>query len=140
MKGGELTKAQVSQGSDVVFAAAGGTGVGVLQAAADEGVFSIGVDSNQNYLHPGSVLTSMLKRVDNAVYDVFKAGIDGFEPGIQVMDVESGGVGYAVDEYNEALITEEMTAAVEEAKAGIISGDIEVHDYTSDDSCPALTF
>lgn len=140
VKGGELTKAQVSQGSDVVFAAAGGTGVGVLQAAADEGVFSIGVDSNQNYLHPGSVLTSMLKRVDNAVYDVFKAGIDGFEPGIQVMDVESGGVGYAVDEYNEALITEEMTAAVEEAKAGIISGDIEVHDYTSDDSCPALTF
>ena len=140
VKGGELTKSQISQGSDVVFAAAGGTGVGVLQAAADEGVYSIGVDSNQNYLHPGSVLTSMLKRVDNAVYEVFKAGIDGFEPGVMVMDVESGGVGYAVDENNEALITEEMSAAVEEAKAGIISGEIEVHDYTSDDSCPVLTF
>ena len=68
VKGGELTKAQISQGADVVYAAAGGTGVGVLQAAADDGIMSIGVDSNQNYLHPGSVLTSMLKRVDNAVY------------------------------------------------------------------------
>ena len=69
VKGSELTKAQISQGADVVFAAAGGTGVGVLQTAADEGILSIGVDSNQNYLHPGKVLTSMVKRVDNAVYD-----------------------------------------------------------------------
>ncbi|WP_172299033.1 BMP family protein [Pseudoruegeria sp. HB172150] len=140
VKGGELAKAQVSQGADVIYAAAGGTGVGILQAAADEGVFSIGVDSNQNYLHPGSVLTSMLKRVDNAVYEVFSAGAEGFEPGIAVLDLESEGVGYAVDENNEALITDDITAAVDEAKAKIISGEIEVHDYTSDDSCPALTF
>ncbi|MEN8893247.1 MAG: BMP family ABC transporter substrate-binding protein, partial [Planktotalea arctica] len=62
VKGSELTKAQISQGADVVYAAAGGTGVGVLQTAADEGVLSIGVDSNQNYLHSGQVLTSMMKR------------------------------------------------------------------------------
>ncbi len=94
VKGGELTKAQISQGADVIYAAAGGTGVGVLQAAADAGVFSIGVDSNQNHLHPGSVLTSMLKRVDNAVYDTFKEGTEGnFEPGIEVLDLSTEGVG-----------------------------------------------
>ena len=136
VKGGELTRAQISQGSDVVYAAAGGTGVGVLQTAADEGVMSIGVDSNQNYLHPGSVLTSMMKRVDNAVYDVFSAGPEGFEAGVNVLDLESEGVGYAVDEHNEALLTEEMRTAVEEARSGIVSGEIEVHDYTTDNSCP----
>ena len=136
VKGGELTKAQISQGSDVVYAAAGGTGVGVLQAAADEGVFSIGVDSNQNYLHPGSVLTSMMKRVDNAVYNTFSEGADNFTAGIQVLDLANDGVGYALDEHNEALVTAEMQAAVDEARAKIISGEIKVHDYTSDDSCP----
>ncbi len=137
VKGAELTRAQISQGSDIVYAAAGGTGVGVLQAAADEGIFSIGVDSNQNYLHPGSVLTSMLKRVDNAVYNTFKAAeTGGFEAGINLMDLSTDGVGYAVDDNNAALITDEMRAAVEEAKAAIISGELQVHDYTSDDSCP----
>ena len=139
VKGGELTRAQISQGSDVVYAAAGGTGVGVLQTAADQGALSIGVDSNQNYLHPGSVLTSMLKRVDNAVYDVFKSGEEGsFEPGVKVLDLQSEGVGYAVDEHNEALLTDEMRARVEEARQQIIDGEIEVHDYTTDNSCPAL--
>ncbi|MEO1789638.1 MAG: BMP family ABC transporter substrate-binding protein [Pseudomonadota bacterium] len=141
VKGGELTKAQISQGADVVYAAAGGTGVGVLQAAADEGILSIGVDSNQNYLHPGSVLTSMLKRVDNAVYEAFTTGMDGsFETGIVVMDLAADGVGYAVDEFNAELVSDEMQSAVEEAKAAIIAGELPVHDYTSDDSCPALTF
>lgn len=141
VKGGELTKAQISQGADVVYAAAGGTGVGVLQAAADEGILSIGVDSNQNYLHPGSVLTSMMKRVDNAVYEAFTTGMDGsFETGIVVMDLAAEGVGYAVDEFNAELVSDEMQTAVEEAKAAIIAGDLPVHDYTSDDSCPALTF
>jgi basic membrane protein A len=69
VKGAELAKAQKAQGADVIYAAAGGTGIGVLQTAADEGILSIGVDSNQNYMHPGKVLTSMLKRVDNAVYE-----------------------------------------------------------------------
>ncbi len=141
VKGGELTKAQISQGADVVYAAAGGTGVGVLQAAADEGILSIGVDSNQNYLHPGSVLTSMMKRVDNAVYEAFKMGEEGnFETGVVVMNLAAEGVGYAVDEFNAELVSDEMQAAVEEAKAAIISGDLAVHDYMSDDSCPALNF
>ena len=141
VKGGELTKAQISQGADVVYAAAGGTGVGVLQAAADEGILSIGVDSNQNYLHPGSVLTSMMKRVDNAVYEAFKMGTEGnFETGINVMNLASEGVGYALDEHNEALVSDDMKAAVEDAKAKIISGELAVHDYMSDDSCPALQF
>ena len=138
VKGGELTRAQISQGSDVVYAAAGGTGVGVLQTAVDEGILAIGVDSNQNYMHPGSILTSMTKRVDNAVYKAFESAESGnFETGIQVLDLATDGVGYAMDENNADLVTEEMTAALEEAKAKIISGEIEVHDYTSDDSCPS---
>ncbi len=140
VKGGELTKSQISQGADVVYAAAGGTGVGVLQAAADADILSIGVDSNQNHLHPGEVLTSMLKRVDNAVYDVFSAGVDGFEPGVHTMSLANDGVGYALDENNESLITDEMKAAVDEAKAKIIAGDLNVVAYYENDSCPALDF
>ncbi len=140
VKGGELTKSQISQGADVVYAAAGGTGVGVLQAAADADILSIGVDSNQNHLHPGEVLTSMLKRVDNAVYDVFSSGVDGFEPGVHTMSLANDGVGYALDENNESLITEEMKAAVDDAKAKIIAGDINVVAYYENDSCPALDF
>ncbi|MEX0955193.1 MAG: BMP family ABC transporter substrate-binding protein [Rhizobiaceae bacterium] len=136
-KGGEITKSQMSQGADVVYAAAGGTGVGVLQAAADAGNLAIGVDSNQNYMHPGKVLTSMLKRVDVAVYDAFMdAKNSEFTGGINVLGLAENGVGYAVDEHNEALITDEMKSAVEEAKAKIIAGDIEVHDYMSDNNCP----
>jgi basic membrane protein A and related proteins len=76
VKGGEITKGQISQGSDVVYAAAGATGLGVLQAASDAKILSIGVDANQNYLHPGQVLTSMMKRVDVAVYNTMKDGVD----------------------------------------------------------------
>ena len=139
VKGGELTKAQISQGADVVYAAAGGTGVGVLQAAADADILSIGVDSNQNYLHPGEVLTSMLKRVDNAVYEAFSEGPE-METGVQVLGLADDGVGYAVDDNNASLITDEMKTAVEDAKAKIVSGEVQVHDYMSDDSCPAIDF
>ena len=138
VKGAELTRSQISQGSDVVFAAAGGTGIGVLQAAADAGILSIGVDSNQNYLHPGQVLTSMVKRVDNAVYDAFTKGAAGeLETGISVMGLDNNGVGFAMDDNNADLVTPEMVAAVEEAKAKIIAGEVEVHDFTTDGSCPA---
>ena len=136
-KGGEITKSQMSQGADVVYAAAGGTGVGVLQAAADAGNLGIGVDSNQNYMQPGKVLTSMLKRVDLAVYDAFMdAKNDEFSAGINVLGLAEDGVGYAVDEHNEALITSDMKSAVEDAKAKIIAGEIKVHDYMSDNNCP----
>jgi basic membrane protein A len=139
VKGAEIAKSQQSQGADVIYAAAGGTGVGVLQAAADMGILSIGVDSNQNYMHPGSVLTSMLKRVDNAVYDAFKEG-EALTPGINVMDLKAGGVGYAMDENNATLVTAEMTAAVDAAAEKIKSGELVVHDYMSDNTCPAGQF
>jgi len=138
VKGGELTRTQISQGADVVYAAAGGTGVGVLQAAADAGILSVGVDSNQNHMHPGSVLTSMMKRVDNATYNVFNNGVEGFEAGFNVMNLAAEGVGYAMDDNNADLVSDEMTAAVEDAKAKIISGEITVHDYMSDDACPVM--
>ena len=139
VKGSELTKAQISQGADVVYAAAGGTGVGVLQTAADEDILSIGVDSNQNYLHPGKVLTSMMKRVDNAVFQAFTDGPD-METGFNVMGLANGGVGYALDDNNASLVSAEMQAAVDEASAAIASGELAVHAYMSDDSCPALSF
>ena len=139
VKGAEIAKAQKSQGADVIYAAAGGTGVGVLQAAADEGILSIGVDSNQNGMHPGKVLTSMLKRVDNAVYAAFTEG-EALSNGINVMDLKSEGVGYAMDDNNKALVTAEMQAAVDAAAEKIKSGELVVHDYMSDSTCPAATF
>ncbi|HCL64929.1 MAG TPA: BMP family ABC transporter substrate-binding protein [Rhizobium sp.] len=137
VRGGELTKNQIDQGADVIYAAAGATGLGVLQTAADNGKLSIGVDSNQNYLHPGSVLTSMIKRVDLAVYNAYAdAKGDKFSAGVQALGVKEDGVGYALDEHNAKLVTEEMKAAVEKARADIISGAVKVHDYMSDNSCP----
>ncbi len=135
-RGGELTKSQFERGADVVYAAAGGTGVGVYQAAKDAGKLAIGVDSNQNYLHPGTMLTSMLKRVDVAAYNVFMdSKNDAFTPGIQVLGLAEEGVGWALDEHNETLITGEMKAKVDEVSEMIKSGDISVHDYTSDNTC-----
>jgi len=136
---GFIGGAQISQGADVIYAAAGGTGLGVLQTAADEGILSIGVDSNQNYLHPGSVLTSMLKRVDNAVYEAMTDG-PGLETGFNVMGLSNDGVGYALDDNNASLVSDDMKAAVEDAKAKIVSGEIAVHDYMSNESCPDLQF
>ena len=131
-KGAELAQSQFDRGADVVYAAAGGTGLGVLQTAADGGKFSIGVDSNQNYLHPGSVLTSMLKRVDVAVYNAFMGAKDGsWAPGTQNLGLAEEGVGYAVDEHNEALLDDSITAELESAKAKIVAGEIEVTDYYS---------
>ena len=131
-RGGELAISQFDRGADVVYAAAGATGLGVLQAAADKGKLSIGVDSNQNHLHPGSVLTSMLKRVDVAVYNAMKSAMDGeWVAGAQSLGLAEDGVGYALDDDNRALISAEMEATLEEAKAAIIAGDIVVEDYYS---------
>ncbi|HEV7277255.1 MAG TPA: BMP family ABC transporter substrate-binding protein [Devosiaceae bacterium] len=135
---GELAKAAYDNGADVIYAAAGGSGLGVLQAAADEGKFAIGVDSNQNYLQPGHVLTSMLKRVDIAVQNAFnEAGDDAtFKPGRIDLGLADGGVDYALDEHNADLITDEMKQRVDELKAQVIAGEIEVHDYYTDNDCP----
>lgn len=136
-KGSEIAKSQIGQGSDVIYAAAGGTGIGVMQAVADADKLGIGVDSNQNGLQPGKILTSMLKRVDVAVYDAFTDGKAGtFKPGMNVLGVKENGVDYAMDENNAALVTDEMKEAVEKVKADIISGSVKVHDYMSDNACP----
>jgi len=136
VKGGELARSQFDRGADIVYAAAGGTGLGVLQAADDLGKLSIGVDSNQNYLHPGSVLTSMLKRVDVAAYNVYKTALDGtWKAGVQVLGLNEDGVGWALDEHNAALVTDEMKTKVDQVRADIISGKIQVHDYTSNNQC-----
>ena len=130
-RGGELAKAQFAKGADVVFAAAGGTGAGVYQAAKDSGKLAIGVDSNQNHLQPGTMLTSMLKRVDVAVYNVSKT----FKPGLTVLGLKEGGVDYAMDENNAKLVTADMKKKVEATKADIISGKIKVADYMADNAC-----
>ena len=136
IKGGELTKAQISQGADVVYHAAGGTGLGVLQAAADAGILGIGVDKNQNHLQSGSVLTSMVKRVDVAVYNAFTQGAN-LTTGFEVMGLGNGGVAYSMDSHNASLVSAEMLTAVEAAKVKIIAGEIEIHDANTDNSCPA---
>ncbi len=138
VRGGEITQSHVSGGADVVFHAAGGTGIGVLQAAADAGILGIGVDSNQNGLQPGSVLTSMLKRVDVAVASAFTDAMnDEWTNGFEVLGLAEGGVDWALDDNNRGLITPEMEAAVAAARDAIIAGDVVVHDYMSDNTCPA---
>jgi basic membrane protein A len=129
-RGGELARSQFDRGADVVYAAAGATGLGVLQAATDKGRLAIGVDSNQNHIHPGSVLTSMVKRVDVAVYEAFKSAKDGtWKGGLLVLGLREGGVGYALDQHNRALITPDMERRLEQARADIIAGKIKVTDY-----------
>lgn len=130
-RGGELAKSQFAKGADVVFAAAGGTGMGVYQAAKDGGKLAIGVDSNQNHIQPGTMLTSMLKRVDVAVYNVSK----GHKPGVSALGLKEGGVDYAMDANNAKLVTADMKKKVDAAKADIISGKIKVADYMADKAC-----
>lgn len=136
-KGAELTQGQIDRGADVVYQAAGGTGTGVISAAKDAGILAIGVDSNQNHLAPGTMLTSMLKRVDVAAYQTMKDAMSGdFETGVRILGLAEGGVGWALDEHNESLITAEMKAAIDAAAEKIKSGEISVHDYGSDGNCP----
>jgi basic membrane protein A and related proteins len=130
-RGGELAKAQFSKGVDVVFAAAGGTGIGVYQAAKDAGKLAIGVDSNQNHLHPGTMLTSMVKRVDVAVYNSFKQ----HKAGVTSLGLKEGGVDYSLDQNNAKLVSADMKAKVDAAKADIVSGKIKVVDYMAANKC-----
>ncbi|MGB0718798.1 MAG: BMP family lipoprotein, partial [Alphaproteobacteria bacterium] len=133
----ELTVGHNEQGSDVAYAAAGFSGTGLMKAAADLDILSIGVDANQNYLYPGKVLTSMVKRVDVAAYNFFNDNMDGGAPagGVDVLGLAEEGVGFALDDYNASLVSADMLAAVEAAQAAIIAGDLSVHDYRSNGSC-----
>src|SRR3954467_2907553 len=136
-RGAELAKGQFDRGVDVVYAAAGNTGTGVLQAAKDRGKYAIGVDSNQNYLHPGTMLTSMTKRVDNAIYDSFMQMKNGtWKAGLSYKGIKEGGVDWALDKDNRALITPEIEKRVNEAKSGIVSGKVKVIDFRATNTCP----
>jgi basic membrane protein A and related proteins len=137
VRGGEIATSQIKRGADVIIQAAGGTGLGVLQAAADAGILGIGTDSNQNGLHPGKVLTSIRKRVDNAVYDSFQSAQNGsFEPGIQVLGLADGGMDWVLDANNKTLVTEDMKTAADAAVSGISDGTIKVHDVITEGACP----
>jgi len=137
-KGKELALAQIEKGADVIFTAAGNSGLGAFDAVEQYGKdpqtgearkFVIGVDSNQNMVKPGYVLTSMVKRVDNAVYDVVKEVLDGkFQGGFHVFGLDKDGVAYAMDDNNKGLIPPETINKVEEAKSEIIDGKIKVTD------------
>ena len=130
-RGAELAKAQFASGVDVVFAAAGGTGLGVYQAAKDAGRLAIGVDSNQNHLQPGTMLTSMVKGVDVAVYAAFK----GVTPGMTSLGLKEGAVEASIDKYNAKLVTPEMKKRVDAARADIVAGKIKVIDYMAANAC-----
>jgi basic membrane protein A and related proteins len=124
-RGAELAKSQFDRGVDVIFAAAGITGFGALQAAKDEGKLAIGMDTNQNGLFPGTVLTSLVKHVDNAVYDAFTTSRAGnWKPGVESLGLAEHGVDYAIDDNNKTLVTAAMRAKAEEARALIIAGNI----------------
>jgi basic membrane protein A len=137
VRGGELARSQIERGAEVIFHAAGATGVGVLQAVADAGRLGIGVDSNQNHLHPGRVLTSMVKRVDVAARTSLEAARAGtWRAGVSVLGLAEDGVGVALDEHNAALVTPEMRTRLDEARAAIVAGRTRVHDFMSDNTCP----
>jgi basic membrane protein A len=130
-RGGELTRTQAAKGADVILQAAGGTGVGVLQAARDLGILGIGSDSNQNGLHPGHVLTSLLKRTDVAVHRAF----GGVTPGITELGLQEGGMDLAFDEHNAKLVTAAMRQKVDEARREIVAGRLKVIDWTVAKKC-----
>jgi basic membrane protein A len=135
-KGKELSLAQISKGADVIFTAAGNSGLGAFDAVEQQGKqngrathFVIGVDSNQNMVKPGFVLTSMVKRVDNAVYNIVQEVVEGkFSPGLHVFGLDKDGVGYAMDENNKDIVSAEAIQEAEAAKQKIIAGQIKVTD------------
>jgi basic membrane protein A len=135
-KGKELSLAQIGKGADVIFTAAGNSGLGAFDAVEQQGKqngrathFVIGVDSNQNMVKPGFVLTSMVKRVDNAVYDIVNDVVNRrFSPGLHVFGLDKDGVGYSMDEFNKDLVSQDAIDAAEAAKKKIIAGEIKVTD------------
>lgn len=129
-KAKELALSQINQGVDVIFVAAGASGSGVFDAVEEKKRFAIGVDSNQNWMKPGFILTSMLKRVDLAVYDTIQeAKLGSFKGGVVRFGLPSKGVDYALDQHNQKILTEDIKKKAEAAKAKIISGKVVVPDY-----------
>ncbi len=133
-KGKELTLAMYEQGADIVYQVAGGTGEGVFEAAEDQEHYAIGVDSNQDYIKPGFILTSMLKYVDVSVYDVVKQLVDGTLEGGTTVEygLVEGGVGLSEMEYTIDDIPSEFLQKIDEIRQMIINGEITVTDVTKE--------
>jgi len=136
-RGKELALSQLGKDADVIFTAAGNSGLGAFDAveqygrnsAGEANKFVIGVDSNQNMVKPGFVLTSMVKRVDNAVYDVVREILDGkFSGGLHVFGLDKDGVAYAMDANNDGLIPPDVIVRVEAARQKIVAGETKVTD------------
>ena len=122
--GKTMANTAITNGADIVFQAAGATGLGVIEACQEAGVYAIGVDSDQSSIAPSTVLTSAMKRVDNAVYNAVEELMDGsLEGGVQSFDLAAGGVDIAP---TQDLIAPEVISAVDEVKEKIVSGEIEV--------------
>ncbi len=137
-RGRELTLGQFEQGADIVHGAAGGTTVGVLQAAADSGKLAIGVGANQNGIQPGSVLTTNAAALDVAVYETFKSAQEGnWKSETVVLGLSNDGVGWILDDNNRPLLTEEDLAKMEQVKQDVVDGKIKVPSYFTNGSCPA---
>lgn len=133
--GATAVKNFVTQGADVVYHAAGATGAGVITGCQENKIYAIGVDCDQSYLAPETVITSAMKRVDIAAQDISKAVKNGtFTAGVITYDINNGGVDIAP---TQDLLPENVIAAVEEAKAGLIDGSIVVPTTAAD--CPAFT-
>lgn len=131
-KAHEIARAQYQENTDVIFAAAGGSTLGVLRAAKETDKLAIGVDTNQNGLFPGHVLTSLVKRVDIAVYETLKNSADGsWSAGIKYLGIREGALDYAVDQNNRSLISGDLIEEVATAKDKIISGAIVVDAYSA---------
>ena len=128
--GKTMANTAITNGADIVFQAAGATGLGVIEACQEAGVYAIGVDSDQSSIAPKTVLTSAMKRVDNAVYDAVQELIDDkLEGGVQTFDLAAGGVDIAPA---QDLISDDVIKAVDEVKEKIISGDVVIPDNKDD--------
>jgi basic membrane protein A len=135
-KGREMALAMHEQNADIVFQVAGGTGAGVIEAAKDQNFFAIGVDSDQDYLAPGHVLTSMLKRVDIAVYNTIELGVNGELQGGTVLQygLDVDGVGLSEMTYTRHIIPREYMDQVETMRQQILSGELDVIDIRTLDA------
>ena len=137
IKGIEIARGQIDRGADVIFQVGRGTGIAALRATADAGRLAIGSDANQNWLYPGSVLTSMVKRFDTATEAALKSAVDqSWRSGVVGLGVKERGVSFALDDHNRALITAEMKALVDQATRDVVSGLVRVQDFLADQHCP----
>ena len=137
VKAGEITKSQIDRNADIVFTASGVSAAGVFSTVADhENIYAIGADSNQNYIEPGKILTSMVKNMDAFTYQALKAAQNGeWKAGIEVLGLKEHGVEWAYDEYNKVLIPADIKHKINAMRDDIINGKIKVVDYMENNSC-----